>query len=180
VIPNEIAISRIPVKKEDLRIIKSLGIRAIVCLATEREIYPFWGGILTYEANVISESMEFYFLPVEPKSAPDIKELIDLLIWISSRATKGKPVAVHCFAGVGRAGTVAAAYLIFKGMMPKAAIDQVRKVRPGAIESSEQEEVLFQLSSVIDLVLRKEIPLKLVLEPIETKKPKLRIFRLRK
>jgi len=168
------------VKREDIKAIKSMGIKAIVCLATEREVYPFWGGILTYEANVISEGMEFYFLPIEPKGAPDIRELIDLLTWISSRATRGKPVAIHCFAGVGRAGTVAAAYLIFKGMTPKAAIDQVRRVRPGAIESSEQEEVLFQLGSVINLVLKKEIPLKLILEPIETKKPRLKIFRLRR
>lgn len=171
IVPNELAIARIPVRREDIKLLKSVGFRAIVCLATEREIAPFWGGILSYESNVISESMEFYFLPVEPGRAPDTRDLIELLNWISSRASKGRPVVVHCFAGVGRAGTVAAAYLIFaKGMMPQAAMDYVRRIRPNAIESWEQEEALIQLSSILNFIFRSKIPLETILKPIETRK----------
>lgn len=171
VVPNEIAIARIPVKKEDLKLIKSMGCRAIVCLATEREIAPFWGGILAYESSVISEGMEFYFLPVEPGQAPELKEMIDLLNWISSRAARSRPVAVHCFAGIGRAGTIAAAYLIFsRGMTARAAIDYVRRIRPNAVESWKQEEALMQLNSALNLVLMGKIPFEAILEPIETRR----------
>ncbi|MEM3619450.1 MAG: dual specificity protein phosphatase family protein, partial [Candidatus Korarchaeum sp.] len=133
VVPNELAISRIPTRREDIRMLRSMGCKALVCLATEREIAPFWGGILSYENAVISEGMDFYFLPTEPGGAPDMREMMDLLNWISSRTSRGSPVAVHCFAGIGRAGTVAAAYLIFtRNMTPQAALDYVRRIRPNA------------------------------------------------
>ena len=49
-------------------------------------------------------------------------------------------VLVHCGAGLGRSGTVAAAYLVKCGYEPKAAIARVREVRPFSIETREQEQ----------------------------------------
>lgn len=171
VVPRELAISRIPTRREDIKLLKSIGCRALVCLATEREIAPFWGGILSYENAVISGGMDFYFLPTEPGEAPDMREMMDLLNWISSRTARGSPVAIHCFAGVGRAGTVAAAYLIFtRNMTPQAALNYVRRIRPNAVESQKQEEAVIQFSSMINLLLTGKIPLQYILEPIETRK----------
>jgi ADP-ribosyl-[dinitrogen reductase] hydrolase len=48
-------------------------------------------------------------------------------------------VLVHCRGGLGRAGTIAARLLVELGMEPTKAIASVRGVRPGAIETSEQE-----------------------------------------
>ena len=47
---------------------------------------------------------------------------------------------VHCRGGLGRAGTIAARLLVELGMEPKQAIASVRAVRPGAIETSDQED----------------------------------------
>ena len=52
----------------------------------------------------------------------------------------GRDVLVHCRGGLGRAGTIAARLLIDLGMEPATAIRQVRAVRPGAIETLEQEK----------------------------------------
>ena len=52
----------------------------------------------------------------------------------------GRDVLVHCRGGLGRAGTIAARLLIELGMEPATAIRQVRAVRPGAIETLEQEK----------------------------------------
>ena len=52
----------------------------------------------------------------------------------------GRDVLVHCRGGLGRAGTIAARLLIELGMEPVTAIRQVRAVRPGAIETIEQEK----------------------------------------
>lgn len=49
-------------------------------------------------------------------------------------------VLVHCMAGRGRSGTIAARILVELGeATPDAAIAAVRAVRPGAIETAEQE-----------------------------------------
>ena len=52
----------------------------------------------------------------------------------------GRNVLVHCRGGLGRAGTIGARLLIELGMEPATAIRQVRAVRPGAIETREQEK----------------------------------------
>ncbi len=51
----------------------------------------------------------------------------------------GGRVLVHCKGGLGRAGTVAARLLVEGGMAPGAAVAAVRAVRPGAIETAQQE-----------------------------------------
>jgi ADP-ribosyl-[dinitrogen reductase] hydrolase len=52
---------------------------------------------------------------------------------------EGRSVVVHCRGGLGRAGTVAAKLLVMMGEDPSRAVEQVRSVRPGAIETPEQE-----------------------------------------
>jgi len=56
-----------------------------------------------------------------------------------SLARSGRSVVFHCRGGLGRAGTFAALALRRLGLTPKAAMAQVRSVRPGAIENSIQE-----------------------------------------
>ena len=51
-------------------------------------------------------------------------------------------VAVHCAAGKGRTGTVLAAYLVTQGMTAGEAIRKVRELRPGSVETYEQEQMI--------------------------------------
>lgn len=51
----------------------------------------------------------------------------------------GRGVALHCRAGLGRSGTVAARLLVEIGLPPEEAIRRVRAARPGAIETAGQE-----------------------------------------
>ncbi|WP_390891002.1 phosphatase domain-containing protein [Roseomonas mucosa] len=48
-------------------------------------------------------------------------------------------VAIHCWGGRGRSGTLAAALLLGRGLSAPEAVAQVRRARPGAIETAEQE-----------------------------------------
>lgn len=52
---------------------------------------------------------------------------------------EGQSIVVHCRGGLGRAGMVAAMLLVMMGEDPRRAIERVRAVRPGAIETPEQE-----------------------------------------
>ncbi len=171
ILPMELGISRIPTRVEDLELLKRMGVGSIVCLATEREIVPFWRNVSFYRECVRRRKMNFLFCPTPPKMAPPVEEMIRVLKWMNSEIRSGRPVAVHCFAGVGRAGTLAAAYLIFSSGMPaRSAMERVRRVRPGAIESDQQEESLRTLSATLMVMLAGEIPLDAVLRPLRTKK----------
>jgi len=55
---------------------------------------------------------------------------------------RGDSVALHCRAGLGRTGTVAARVLLERGLNVQAAVDLVRQARPGAIETQVQEAYL--------------------------------------
>lgn len=65
---------------------------------------------------------------------------------ISEQLREGGSVVVHCRGGLGRAGMVAAMLLVTMGEEPRRAIERVRAVRPGAVETPEQEEYVFRLA----------------------------------
>ncbi len=54
------------------------------------------------------------------------------------RLEEGERILVHCKGGLGRTGMMAARLLVELGADPETAIRQVRRARPGAIETREQ------------------------------------------
>ena len=58
---------------------------------------------------------------------------------VHRRLDAGELVTLHCRAGLGRTGTVAARVLVERGLAPSAAIALVRSHRPGSIETALQE-----------------------------------------
>ncbi|WP_456686980.1 cyclin-dependent kinase inhibitor 3 family protein [Bradyrhizobium sp. P5_C11_2] len=52
---------------------------------------------------------------------------------------QGQSLVVHCRGGLGRAGMIAAKLVTIMGENPKTAIERIRTVRPGAIETRAQE-----------------------------------------
>lgn len=57
----------------------------------------------------------------------------------------GQAVAVHCMLGHGRTGTMLACYLVkARALSGAAAIREIRRLRPGSIETREQEQAVIQ------------------------------------
>jgi atypical dual specificity phosphatase len=89
---------------------------------------------------------ETLHLPV-PDSLPPTQDQLDQgVAAIGAGLRDGKRVAVHCGAGLGRSGTLIAAYLVSQGSAPDEAIALVRETRPGSVETDEQEAAVHEFA----------------------------------
>jgi ADP-ribosyl-[dinitrogen reductase] hydrolase len=61
----------------------------------------------------------------------------------------GDDVIVHCWGGLGRAGTIAATTLVARGLAPEPAIAAVRAAREGAVQTSEQEQFVAKFADAL-------------------------------
>jgi atypical dual specificity phosphatase len=77
-------------------------------------------------------------LPIRDFSAPSSEQLHCAIAAIDEAVGQGQRVAVHCGGGLGRTGTVLACYLVHQGTPPDDAIERVRALRPGSIETRAQ------------------------------------------
>jgi protein tyrosine phosphatase (PTP) superfamily phosphohydrolase (DUF442 family) len=73
---------------------------------------------------------DYLHLPVADDHAPTLEQLSIGSTFIAEQTAKGGGVYVHCGSGIGRAATMAAAYLTTKGLTADQAWTSIRKVRP--------------------------------------------------
>lgn len=78
-------------------------------------------------------------LPVADFTPPSPGQLNAGVAAIEQTLTDGGRVAVHCHGGLGRTGTLLACWLVRRGLPADTAIEQVRAVRPGSVETAAQE-----------------------------------------
>jgi atypical dual specificity phosphatase len=77
-------------------------------------------------------------LPVTDFSPPTQEQITQAIAAIEAANAAGEAVAVHCVAGIGRTGTVVACWLVTQGMTAEVAIERIRELRPGSVETPEQ------------------------------------------
>jgi atypical dual specificity phosphatase len=74
--------------------------------------------------------------------APTATQVAQAIATIEAAVQGGQRVAVHCLAGVGRTGTVLAAYLVYQGASAAEAVAEVRSLRPGSLETAAQVDAV--------------------------------------
>lgn len=72
----------------------------------------------------------YLYLPTVDDHAPSLEQLRRGVAFIAEQVAEGGAVYVHCGAGVGRAATMVAAYLVSTGLTPDQAWVRIREVRP--------------------------------------------------
>lgn len=129
----------------DLAVIRDWGASAIVSLVEKHEFELL--GVPDFEAQVASV-FRWLWLPIPDGGVPDAMFEAS---WASvgpelhGRLAAGERVLIHCRAGLGRTGTIAARLLVEAGMSPVQALLTVRGARPGTVETMAQEHYVLLL-----------------------------------
>lgn len=141
----------------DLDVIAAWGASAVVTLLEPHEFDIL--RVPTLGEELASRHMSFVHLPIPDGSVPGSAFEA---AWatagegLRARLRGGASVLLHCKGGLGRTGMIAARLLIELGVTHNAAVERVRRARPGAIENAMQmahvhaASALPELSPVID------------------------------
>lgn len=144
VIEGKLAGSGMPMNYSQFLWVMTHGVKAIV---TVREV-PLPS---KWFSNGNGDDVDYFHLRVEDYSAPSLEEIDNTIDYIQQQISKNKPVMVHCAAGRGRTGTILAAYLIKKeNVTANQAIKKIRSIRPGSIQSNQQEMALYMYEKYLN------------------------------
>lgn len=128
VIDEKLAGSGMPTSLDEFEWVLRQGVKSVVTM-TERPLPGRWVGRVSY-----------LHVPTPDLSAPDMDRIDAAVDFVHGQISGGRAVMVHCAAGMGRAGTILACYLVkYTGCSAKEAVRRIRNERPGSIQSESQE-----------------------------------------
>ena len=131
----------------DLDTIAAFGATRLVTLMEPDELAMIGIVPKRLDRELRARGLAWLHLPIRNLSVPGASWEAN---WLSAgeglrgELAAGGCFALHCYAGLGRTGTVAARVLIEHGYRPAEAIARVRSIRPGSIETYEQESYVLR------------------------------------
>jgi atypical dual specificity phosphatase len=128
--------------EEDLRFLRRIGIGMVVTL-TERP--------LPDRVREPGVGLEWIHFPIPDMGVPTPRTAAGLVERAIEAISRGRPVLVHCHAGMGRTGTMLACVLVSLGSTPEQAVLEVRKRHPGYIQSACQERFIVHYSEHVSV-----------------------------
>lgn len=124
----------------DIQAIKDAGFSMVVSLLSAQELLHH--GASEIKKKLHEVGIIWHQFPIADFGIPNAatKAAWELsLPRILDELRLGKKVLIHCAGGMGRTGMMSANILVAMGLDPSSSIEIVRKVRPGAIETKDQE-----------------------------------------
>ena len=153
ILTGELAVSSTPTHREHIAALSQLGVGLVITLTAETPLESEW---------FAESDVKNLFVPVPNYEPPTVAQM-DLIVNEVARAVSaGSAVMEHCGGGKGRAGTVAACLLLRFGtdgiltatraesmnrMSSADAIQYIRRIRPGSIETTQQEDFVRRYAS---------------------------------
>jgi len=134
IVPSQLAAMALPGLARpigaDLQEIYDAGVRAVATL-TERPL-P--------DAARAASTLAFRHFPIVDFDVPTLEQVQEFCAWTDERIAAKEPVAVHCFAGLGRTGTMIACWLVRdEKRTPERVLWEMRRLEPGYVQTAEQE-----------------------------------------
>lgn len=134
VVKGELAAMGRPHGRRDFERLKDAGIGQIITLTRDGLREPL----------VREFGFDYLHLPVEDFRPPTLEQVEAFVNAVAAARRRGVATVVHCLSGKGRTGTMLACYLVAQGRSAEEAIGEVRALRPGSIETPEQEDMVRQ------------------------------------
>jgi len=139
-LPGSLAGAQGPKSRRDLVFFWRNDVRAIVRMDQE-----------TISGEVLN-LLDLYE-PVPDFTAPRLEQLDRIVTFLEQQIeTWERPVVITCRSGLGRTGTVLACYMVSVGYTAPDAIEYVREIRPGSIETPEQEQAIHRYAKLLQTI----------------------------
>lgn len=125
----------------DLDVVHSWNAAAVLTLVEHHELERL--EVTALGNKVVERHMAWHHLPIRDRDVPgeEFEGAWDQVGEdVRARLRSGFNILVHCMGGLGRAGTISARLLVELGWTPSDAVREVRRVRPGAIETDDQDD----------------------------------------
>ena len=136
IVENRLASMPFPSTEDAYIVLQQIGIKVILNLSEYLDDTPLLSAFSVYHIQIASFK-EWGHKP------PTLQQMQQAVSIIQTSLTSKQPILVHCVHGLGRTGTILAGYLTTCGFTAQGAIDYTRKLRPGSIETEEQEAAIY-------------------------------------
>lgn len=135
----------------DLDAIQAWNAAAVATLVETHELNRLKVPELGHEIR--SRHIDWHHLPITDRGVPCAQYETaweEVGEGLRARLRSGFNVLVHCMGGLGRAGTIACRLLVELGWSAADAVAEVRRVRPGAIETEDQLSFVHACSAIAE------------------------------
>ncbi|XP_070697788.1 dual specificity protein phosphatase 23 [Pempheris klunzingeri] len=132
--PGKLAGLALPRMTSEYQYLLDNGIKHLVCLCERKPPY--------YDS---CPELQLHHIKIADFTPPSPSQIDRFLSIVEEANSKGEGVGVHCMHGHGRTGTMLACYLVkTRKMSGIEAINEIRRLRQGSIETHEQEKAVVQ------------------------------------
>jgi protein-tyrosine phosphatase len=125
--------------EDEIKGLSLIGVNILVSLLTADEVYEL--GLKEEHKICHSHGIQFLSFPITDRDVPSsVAETIQLSQFLLTQIIRGKKVAIHCRAGIGRSALMAACILVCSGIEPQRAYEIIAKSRGLKVPDTEAQK----------------------------------------